>query len=131
MAAASASAYNYENDDSGNKERETVACPHNFYLARIERMMTSKCVPEAVPAGPLNIRCNTKTACKLRKAGGLLLTLVSAHPGLLRFLGCAARCDARASSSAHRLAGKVLLNSRPIYNRPLVDPHNVPGAFHP
>jgi hypothetical protein len=52
MAAASASAYSYENDDGGDKERKTLACPHDFYLARIERIMTSKCVPEAVFACP-------------------------------------------------------------------------------
>src|ERR1044071_7781259 len=131
MAAASASAYNYENDDSGNKERETVACPHNFYLARIERIRTSKCVPEALACRPLNRRCNTETAWKLRKAGGLPLTLVSAHSGLLAFLACVARCDARAGSFGHRLTSKVLLNSRPIYNRRLVDPHIFPGVFHP
>jgi hypothetical protein len=85
MTAASASAYSYENDGGGNKERKTVACPHDFYLARIERIMTSKCGPDALAASPLNRRTNTETACELRKAGGLPLTLVSAHSGLLRF----------------------------------------------
>jgi hypothetical protein len=52
-ASTSASAYSYQNDDGGNKERKTLACPHDFYLARIERIMTSKCVPEALACRPL------------------------------------------------------------------------------
>src|SRR6476661_151679 len=74
MAAAPASAYRYENDDGGNKEWKTPACPHDFYLARIERIMASKCVPEVAAYSPLNRRCNTETACELRKAGGRPLT---------------------------------------------------------
>jgi hypothetical protein len=53
VASTSASAYSYQNDDGGNKERKTLACPHDFYLARIERIMTSKCVPEALACRPL------------------------------------------------------------------------------
>src|SRR6476646_4314804 len=74
MAAAPASADRYENDDGGNKEWKTFACPHDFYLARIERIMASKCVPEIVAYSPWNRRCNTERACELRKAGGRPLT---------------------------------------------------------
>ena len=30
--------------DGGDEERKTLVCRHDFYLARIERIMTSKCV---------------------------------------------------------------------------------------
>jgi hypothetical protein len=30
MAAATASGYSYENDDGGNKDWKTLACPHDF-----------------------------------------------------------------------------------------------------
>jgi hypothetical protein len=51
-ASAPASAYSHENGDGGDKEWKTLACTHDFYLARIERIMTSKRVPEAVFATP-------------------------------------------------------------------------------
>ena len=103
VAAATASAYDDENYGGGNKDGETIACPHGFYLARIERIMTSKCVPEAVAARPSNkgVTLKQPASCvyQLRNPGGLPLTLVSAHSGLLRFLGYVARCDARAAAS--------------------------------
>ena len=135
MAAAATSANGNQNDDGGNKDGETVASTHGFYLAHIERIMTSKCVPEAVAARPSNkgvtlqrpascvTNCVTQAVCPL-----LWCLLIQ---DFCAFLGCVARCDARAGSFGRHMAGKVLLNSRPIYNRRLIDPDNFSGVFHP
>jgi hypothetical protein len=121
MTAATASANGKQNDDGGNKDWKSVASPHGFYLARIERIMTSKCVPEAVAECPSNKGVTLKqpascvTNCVTQAVCPLLWYLLIQD--FCAFLGCVARCDARAGSLGHRLTGKVLLNSRPIYNR--------------
>jgi hypothetical protein len=130
VGAAAASANDSENNDGGDKDWETVACPHGFYLTHIEKIMTSKCVPEAVAACPSNkgVTLKQPASCVTQAVCPLLWCLLIQD---FCVFGVCARCDARAGSFGHRLKGKVLLNSRPIYNRRLVVPHNVPGAFHP
>src|SRR5689334_6711037 len=78
MAAAPASADRYENDDGGNKEWKTFACPHDFYLARIERIMASKCVPESWRTAPgiEGVTPKEPASCVKQAAGPLLRCLL-------------------------------------------------------
>src|SRR5215831_3591567 len=95
MGAAAASANGNQNDDGGYKDWKTLAYPHGFYLARIERIVTSKCVPEAVAARPSNkgvtlkrpSSCVTNCVTNCVNQAVLPLTLVSAHSGLLLYFG--------------------------------------------